>query len=122
MTDHVSPALRSRIMVRVSGKDTEPKIKVRQLVYALGYRYRLHRRRFPGTPDLVFQSLRKVMFYYLAGSYITFSAKLPINRACVMLGKLRWESVTDQLCNWIAPSGQVELIGFWKTLQERSFP
>ena len=44
--------------------DTKPEIRVRRLVHALGFRYRLHRRDLPGTPDLVFVSRRKVIFVH----------------------------------------------------------
>jgi DNA mismatch endonuclease (patch repair protein) len=37
---------------------------VRRLVHRLGYRYRLHRRDLPGSPDLVFPRRRKVIFVH----------------------------------------------------------
>jgi len=37
---------------------------VRHLVHSLGYRYRLHGRQLPGTPDLVFPSRKKVIFVH----------------------------------------------------------
>jgi DNA mismatch endonuclease (patch repair protein) len=37
---------------------------VRRLVFAEGYRYRLHDRKLPGCPDLVFKSRRKVIFVH----------------------------------------------------------
>jgi DNA mismatch endonuclease (patch repair protein) len=37
---------------------------VRRLVFAEGYRYRLHDRRLPGNPDLVFRSRRKIIFVH----------------------------------------------------------
>jgi len=37
---------------------------VRKLVYALGYRYRLHAKDLPGHPDLVFRPKRKVIFVH----------------------------------------------------------
>jgi len=37
---------------------------VRRLVHGLGYRYRLHRRDLPGTPDLVFPALSKIIFIH----------------------------------------------------------
>ena len=64
MTDRISPSLRSRNMSRVRGKDTAPEMLVRRLVHRMGYRYRLHRRDLPGTPDLVFSSRRKVIFVH----------------------------------------------------------
>ena len=51
----VDPA-RSELMRRVRGKDTTPERAVRRVAHALGYRFRLHRRDLPGTPDLVFSA------------------------------------------------------------------
>jgi DNA mismatch endonuclease (patch repair protein) len=61
MVDTVSTAERSRIMAAVKSKDTTPELLVRRLVHSLGHRYRLHVRSLPGTPDLVFPRLRKVI-------------------------------------------------------------
>lgn len=55
---------RSRIMRAVKSRDTAPEMTVRRLVYAMGYRYRLHRKDLPGKPDLAFQSRRKVIFVH----------------------------------------------------------
>ncbi|WP_210485386.1 very short patch repair endonuclease [Microvirga antarctica] len=55
---------RSSIMASVKGKNTKPEIIVRQTAHAMGYRYRLHRRDLPGTPDLVFVRLKKVIFVH----------------------------------------------------------
>ncbi len=62
--DTVSPQRRSEIMARVRAKDTVPEMGVRRLVHGMGYRYRLHRRNLPGTPDLVFVGRRKVIFVH----------------------------------------------------------
>ena len=51
-------------MSRIRGKDTKPELIVRRLVHGLGYRYRLHDRRLPGRPDLVFPGRRKVIFVH----------------------------------------------------------
>lgn len=51
-------------MSRVRGKDTAPEMTVRRLVFSLGYRYRLHDRRLPGTPDLVFAGRKKIIFVH----------------------------------------------------------
>lgn len=51
-------------MARIRGKDTKPEMVVRRLAHAMGYRFRLHRRDLPGTPDLVFVSRRKVIFVH----------------------------------------------------------
>jgi len=51
-------------MALVRGKNTKPEMTVRRLVHALGYRYRLHARTLPGTPDLVFPARHKVLFVH----------------------------------------------------------
>ena len=62
--DTVNKKKRSEIMSRVRSKDTKPEMRVRRLVYGLGYRYRLHRSDLPGKPDLVFFGRRKVIFVH----------------------------------------------------------
>ncbi len=55
---------RSANMRAIRGKDMLPELAVRKLVYAMGYRYRLHGKGLPGKPDLVFGSRRKVIFVH----------------------------------------------------------
>lgn len=64
MIDTLTKAERSERMSRVRAKDTKPEMTVRRLVHGMGYRYRLHDRRLPGSPDLVFRSRRKVIFVH----------------------------------------------------------
>lgn len=51
-------------MSRIRGKDSKPELIVRRLVHAMGFRYRLHRKELPGTPDLVFGNRKKVIFVH----------------------------------------------------------
>ena len=51
-------------MAAVKRRDTAPEMAVRSLVRKNGYRFRLHGRRLPGTPDLVFPRLKKVIFVH----------------------------------------------------------
>lgn len=62
--DILAPEQRSSLMSRIRGKDTGPEMRVRRMAHALGYRFRLHRRDLPGSPDLVFPSHRKVIFVH----------------------------------------------------------
>jgi DNA mismatch endonuclease Vsr len=58
--DDVPPA-RRRNLAAVGGKDTVPELRVRRLLHAMGYRFRLHRRDLPGTPDIVLPARRKIV-------------------------------------------------------------
>jgi DNA mismatch endonuclease, patch repair protein len=42
-------------------KNTKPEMVLRRLLHKLGYRYSLHRRDLPGTPDLVFRSRKSAI-------------------------------------------------------------
>lgn len=51
-------------MAAIRSRDTKPELKVRRLLFSLGYRYRLHDKKLPGTPDLVFPSRKRVIFVH----------------------------------------------------------
>lgn len=64
MADRLAPEARSRLMSRVRGKDTGPELAVRRAAHAAGFRFRLHRRDLPGTPDLVFPRFKAAIFVH----------------------------------------------------------
>jgi DNA mismatch endonuclease (patch repair protein) len=64
MADRLTPEARSRVMAAIRGKDTRPEMLVRRLLHSMGYRFRLHRRDLPGTPDIVLPGRRKVIFVH----------------------------------------------------------
>lgn len=49
------------MMARIRAKDTRPEMMVRRFLHACGYRYRLHDRRLPGSPDIVLPRWRTVV-------------------------------------------------------------
>ena len=53
--------VRRKIMRSNKGKDTKPEVAVRRLLHAMAYRFRLHRRDLPGTPDIVLPGRRKAI-------------------------------------------------------------
>ena len=64
MADIVDPTTRSRMMARIRGKDTKPELTLRRAIHARGFRYRLHDRKLPGTPDLTFPRFGAVCFVH----------------------------------------------------------
>lgn len=64
MVDVVSPTVRSRMMSGIKGKSTLPEMLVRRLLFAAGFRFRLHRRDLPGTPDIVLPSRKIAVFVH----------------------------------------------------------
>lgn len=49
-------------MAAIRGKDTKPEMAIRRGLHALGFRYSLHSRRFPGRPDMVLPKHRAVIW------------------------------------------------------------
>ena len=64
MPDIVDTETRSRMMAGIRGKDTKPEMAVRRGLHQLGFRYRLHDRRLPGKPDLIFSRFRAVVLVH----------------------------------------------------------
>ncbi len=64
MPDVVDAATRSRMMAGIGSRNTKPEVALRRALHALGFRYRLHDRRLPGSPDIVLRRFRAVCFVH----------------------------------------------------------
>ena len=53
MADKLTSSQRSHSMSRIRGKNTKPEILVRKGLHARGFRFRLHNKKLPGSPDIV---------------------------------------------------------------------
>lgn len=51
-------------MSRIKGKDTKPEMLVRRFLHAQCFRYKLHDKKLPGKPDLVFPKYKTVIFIH----------------------------------------------------------
>src|SRR5271170_4404133 len=91
---------RSAIMRSVKSKDTGPEIAVRQFIHHLGYRFRLHRKSLPGTPDIVFPRLRKAVFVhgcFWHGHSCARGDRIPKNNREYWTSKILRNRVRDKL-------------------------
>lgn len=64
MADVLSSEQRSLCMAAVRSKDTSAELRVRRIAHGMGFRYALHKKELPGSPDLVFPSRKKVIFVH----------------------------------------------------------
>lgn len=123
--DNLSPELRSRHMRSVRRQHTKPELIVRRIAHSLGFRFRLHRKDLPGSPDLVFPRHRKIIFVHgcfwhghAECRYATvpktrtdwWVAKLEKNRerdarAVSLLADLGWISMSVWECETRKPDG-----------------
>ncbi len=64
MVDTITSEHRSWVMSRIRSGDTTPERVVRSLLHRLGYRFSLHRKDLPGTPDIVLRKHKTVVFVH----------------------------------------------------------
>ena len=55
---------RSKNMAAIKSKNTKPEIKVRKVLHSMGYRFRLHSKDLPGSPDIVLPKYKTVIFVH----------------------------------------------------------
>lgn len=99
MSDIVPPSVRSRMMSGIKGKNSTPEILVRRLLFAAGYRFRLHRRDLPGTPDIAMPGRKIAIFvhgcFWHAHKGCKY-AKVPATRPEFWIAKLNANVDRDQ--------------------------
>ena len=88
---------RRRNMAAIRSKNTKPEMFIRKELHRRGYRFRLHSRRLPGKPDLVFASRRKIIevrgcFWHGHGCSL---GQIPAARQNYWLPKLEATRVRD---------------------------
>lgn len=99
MVDVVSPADRSRMMSGIKDKNSQPELLVRRLLFASGYRFRLHRRDMPGTPDIVMPGRKVAIFVHGCFWHLHQGcpyAKIPATRAEFWRAKLQANMERDR--------------------------
>ncbi|MCY4143757.1 MAG: DNA mismatch endonuclease Vsr [Gammaproteobacteria bacterium] len=62
--DTVTTQKRSEIMGRIRSKNSKPELLVRRFLHANGFRFRLHNRNLPGTPDIVLPRYQTVILVH----------------------------------------------------------
>ena len=86
-------------MRRVRSKDTAPEMRVRRALHARGYRFRVHRKDLPGTPDIVLPRFRMCIFVngcFWHGHERCKRARLPETRKEYWFQKIAANKERDQ--------------------------
>ena len=63
-TDVFTAEQRSAVMRRVKGRNTTPELALRKRLTRMGFRYRLHRKDLPGSPDLAMAGRQTAVFVH----------------------------------------------------------
>ncbi|MBN8462800.1 MAG: DNA mismatch endonuclease Vsr [Dechloromonas sp.] len=119
--DIVDQATRSRMMSGIRGRDTSPELCVRRLLHSLGFRYRLHDRSLPGTPDIVLPKFRTIVqvqgcFWHGHDCHLF---KLPETRREFWIEKINSNRQRDRLANEALIEGGWRVAVVWECALKR---
>lgn len=64
LVDRLTPAKRSVNMAKIPRAHTKPEMRVRQLLHAMGYRFRVQWKAAPGRPDIAFPGRQAAIFVH----------------------------------------------------------
>lgn len=62
--DFVDKKTRSIMMAKIKSKNSKPELTVRSLLHSQGFRFRIHGKSLPGTPDIVLKKYKAVIFVH----------------------------------------------------------
>lgn len=114
--DNKTKAERSLNMSRIRAKDTKPELTIRRLLFADGFRYRIHVKTLPGTPDLVLPKYRAVIFIhgcFWHGHDGCKYAKLPETHGEFWRDKISKNKERDQRVRQELVSGGWRVLTIW---------
>ena len=100
MADKIARERRSLNMAAIRSKNTKPEIAVRKALYAMGVRYRVHKKDLPGKPDVYIPKLRVAIlvhgcFWHMHENCI--DGHIPKTQSKYWLAKLERNVVRDRL-------------------------
>lgn len=64
MSDVYSKEKRSYVMSQIKGRDTKPEMIIRKYLFSNGFRYRVHIKQLPGSPDIVLRKYKTIILVH----------------------------------------------------------
>jgi DNA mismatch endonuclease (patch repair protein) len=117
MADKLSPEARSANMSRVRNKNTKPELVVRSALHRAGYRFRLHRRDLPGSPDIVLPKWKTAVFVhgcFWHGHEGCRRSKLPATRTDFWQAKVTRNQQRDHAAQEELASLGYQVVTLWE--------
>jgi len=116
MVDVHTPAQRSANMRAIRHKDTGPEVQIRRLLFAQGFRFRIHVKALPGSPDIVLPKHRVAIFvqgcfWHGHGCHLF---KIPATRTEFWMEKIRANCERDHRNEEALISSDWRIITVWE--------
>lgn len=106
----------------VRSRDTKPEKRVRSLLHALGYRFRVRGLRLPGRPDVAFTARKKVIFVhgcFWHRHHGCARTRMPKSRTEFWSSKFQRTMDRDRLVSHTLTSMGWEMMLVWECESER---
>ena len=116
MNDIVTTHKRSLMMSGIRGRDTGPELRVRRVLHGLGYRFRLHRKDLPGSPDVVLPKHKVAIFIHgcFWHKHGCRSFRWPETRQDFWRGKLQTNQSRDIACEAALREAGWRVLTIWE--------
>ena len=117
MADIMPKSKRSALMRRVRTANTTPEIRVRRALHAAGYRFRLHGKDLPGTPDIVLPRFNLCVFVhgcFWHGHHNCPKAHLPETRKEFWSKKISENKIRDRKIRRALEKGGWNVVVVWE--------
>lgn len=117
MSDRFSKDVRSSIMRNVKPLNTKPELKLRHMLFAAGFRYRIHRKDLPGRPDIVLPRYRTVIFVHGCFWHQHLGCKhfrMPVSNVAYWQNKLSANKIRDMKVNSLLTDLGWRVIVVWE--------
>ena len=103
-------------MAGIRGKDTRPEMILRRGLHARGFRFRLHDKRLPGSPDLVFPGRRAVIFVHgcFWHGHACHLFRLPATRQEFWRAKIEGNAARDALAERTLVADRWRVLTIWE--------
>lgn len=117
MTDIHTTKVRSYNMSKIRSKNTKPEIVVRKLLFAKGYRFRIHDKKLPSNPDIVLKKYNTVIFVHGCFWHMHESCKfssVPASNMEYWVPKLTKNAMNDEAAVEILRNLNWKVIVLWE--------
>ncbi len=117
MVKRRTPLTRSEMMARIRSADTKPELVVRKGLHAAGFRFRLHTRELPGSPDIVLRKHHCAIFVhgcFWHGHQECGNFKLPKTRPEFWWAKISVNRARDQRARDALVNGGWRVLVVWE--------
>lgn len=122
MADHLSIENRSKNMSRIKSKDTKPEVILRKYLYAQGFRYRINVKKILGTPDIVMEKYKLVIFVngcFWHGHESCSRFRYPKSNREYWIPKIEKNIKRDRLINETLTSQGWDVIIVWECMLKK---